>query len=211
MADRSEHAPESRDAFPEPESKRRKRHKPEPEPENVVHLILEKGLLDEELSEFTPILAHQVKADPRKKPGGLANDLTKLHGFADLHDERAEGPQDDLLGTARIDTEPSDPKGPQGEKAAIRILSIYGQRKGGKPGGDRDSSAAREEYFKNGLKDIKRQVPDLESIAFPEKIGCVIGGGDWGTYEKGLGILGEWHLGPRGFARSYGLGPCGPL
>ena len=49
MADRSEHAPESRDSFPEPESKR---HKPEPAPVNVVHLTLEKGLLDEELSEI---------------------------------------------------------------------------------------------------------------------------------------------------------------
>jgi hypothetical protein len=179
MADRSEHAsPESRDASPES-----KRHKPEPAPENVVRLTLEKGLLDKKLLLSTTNLAHQVKADPRKKPGGLAKDLTKLHGFADLHNEGAEGPQDDLLGTARIDTEPSDPKGPQGQKAPIRILSIYGQRYGGKPGGKRDSSAAREEYFKNGLKDIKRKLPDLESIAFPEKIGCGIGGGHWPTYE----------------------------
>ena len=177
MADRSQHAsPESRDASPEP-----KRHKPEPG--NVVHLTLKKGLLDEKLLKFTPNLAHQVNADPRKKPGGLAKDLTKLYGFADLHDEGAEGPQDDLLGTARIDTEPSDPKGPHGQKAATTILSIYGQRYGGKPGGERDSSAAREEYFKNGLKDIKRQVPDLESIAFPKKIGCGIGGGHWPTYK----------------------------
>ncbi len=64
MADRSEHAPESRDSLPEPESKR---HKPEPAPENVVHLTLEDGLLDKKLSEFTPILAHQVKADLKLK------------------------------------------------------------------------------------------------------------------------------------------------
>jgi hypothetical protein len=181
MADRSQHAsPESRDSSPEPESKR---HKPEPAPENVVHLTLKNGLLDKELSEFTPNLAHQVNADPRKKPGGLAKDLTKLHGFADLHNEGAEGPQDDLLGTARIDTEPSDPKGPHGQKEATTIVSIYGQRYGGKPGKRADSSADREVYFKNGLDDIKRQVPDLKSIAFPKKIGCGIGGGDWRTYK----------------------------
>jgi hypothetical protein len=178
MADRSEHAPESRDASPE-----RKRPKHEPDPVNVVRLTLEKGLLDEELSEFTPNLAHQVNADQRKKPGGLAKELTNLYGFADLHNEGAEGPQDDLLGTARIDTEPSDPKGPHGQKAATTIVSIYGQRYGGKPGGERDSSAAREKYFKSGLGDIKRQVPDLKSIAFPKKIGCGIGGGDWRTYK----------------------------
>jgi hypothetical protein len=179
MADRFEYAIDS--------SPERKRPKLEPKTEpcrSVIRLCFPKGLMDKKLLEITTNLAHQVNADPRKKPGGLAKELTKLYEFADLHNEGAEGPQDDLLGTARIDTEPSDPKGPQGEKAAIRIFSIYGQRKGGKPGGNRDSSAAREEYFKKGLKDIKRQVPDLESIAFPEKIGCVIGGGDWGTYEK---------------------------
>jgi hypothetical protein len=180
MADRSKHAPESRDSSPEPESKR---HKPEPAPENVVHLILERGLLDKKLLEITTNLAHQVNADPRKKPGGLAKDLTRRYGFADLHNEGAEGPQDDLLGTARIDTEPSDPKGPHGQKAATTIVSIYGQRYGGKPGGERDSSAAREKYFKSGLGDIKRQVPDLKSIAFPKKIGCGIGGGHWRTYK----------------------------
>jgi hypothetical protein len=180
MADRSEHAPESRDSSPEPEPKR---HKPEHDPVNVVRLCFRKGLMDKELSEFTPNLAHQVNADQRKKPGGLAKDLTKRYEFADLHNKGAEGPQDDLLGTARIDTEPSDPKGPHGQKAAIRIVSIYGQRYGGKPGGERDSSADRKVYFKNGLKDIKRQLPDLESIAFPEGIGCGIGGGNWDTYE----------------------------
>jgi hypothetical protein len=183
----AEHAPESGqtiespDSSPEPE---RKRHKPEPEPKNVVPLTLKNGLLDKKLIELTPNLAHQVNADPSKKPGGLAKELTKLHKFADLHNEGAEGPQDDLLGTARIDTEPSDPKGPQGQKAAIRIFSIYGQRKGGKPGGKRDSSAAREAYFAQGLDYIKSQEPGLKSIAFPERIGCGIGGGHWPTYRK---------------------------
>jgi hypothetical protein len=183
MAGRSKHAsPESRDASPD-SSPKRKRPKHEPDPVNVVRLCFPKGLMDNTLLEITTNLAHQVNADQRKKPGGLAKELTMRYEFADLHNKGAEGPQDGLLGTARIDTEPSDPKGPQGQKAAITIVSIYGQRYGGKPGGERDSSAAREEYFKNGLKDIKRQVPDLESIAFPEKIGCVIGGGNWEKYE----------------------------
>ena len=129
MADRFEYAPDS-----SPERKRPK-HEPKTEPcRSVIRLCFPKGLMDKKLLEITTNLAHQVNADPRKKPGGLAKELTKLYEFADLHNEGAEGPQDDLLGTARIDTEPSDPKGPQGEKAAIRIFSIYGQRKGGKPG-----------------------------------------------------------------------------
>jgi hypothetical protein len=103
MTDRFEHAPDS--------SPERKRRKPEPKPgpcRSVISLSFENGLLDKELLEFTPNLAHQVNADPRKKPGGLAKELTRLYEFADLHNEGAEGPQDDLLGTVRIDTEPSD-------------------------------------------------------------------------------------------------------
>ena len=66
----------------------------------------------------------------------------------------------------------------------VTIYSIYGQLNGGGPGKENDSAAHRKAYFEQGLDYIKTQVPDLESIAFPEKIGCVIGGGNWETYEK---------------------------
>lgn len=178
MADLFEPAPESRDA------RERKRRKPEPRL-SVIRLSLKKGILDPELLRHTQNLAHQVKADPRKKPGGLAKELESLYPFASLHTEGAEGPQDDLLGTVRIDAEPSGPKGQEGHKAAnVTIFSLYAQRYGGQPGKRADSSADREAYFKKALADIQRKAPDLKSIAFPENIGCGIGGGIWPNYEE---------------------------
>ena len=157
-------------------------------PTNVHVLSFESGLLDPELLRYTQNLAHQVKADPCKKPGGLAKGVEELYTFARLHTEGAkgaEGPQDDLLGTVRIDTEPSDPKGQEGHKPAnVTIFSLYGQRYGGKPGNRADSSADREQYFARALADIQRKAPDLKSIAFPENIGCGIGAGIWPNYER---------------------------
>ena len=181
MADLFEPAPESPES---PESPERKRRKPEPR-RSVIRLRLKKGILDPELLRHTQNLAHQVKADPRKKPGGLAKELEKIYPFASLHTEGGEGPQDDLLGTVRIDTEPSDPKGQEDHKAAsVTIFSLYGQRYGGPPGKRADSPADREKYFKKALADIQRKAPDLKSIAFPEHIGCGIGGGIWSNYEE---------------------------
>ena len=157
-------------------------------PTNVHVLSFESGLLDPELLRYTQNLAHQVKADPRNKPGGLAKGLVELYPSASLHTEgakRAEGPQDDLLGTVRIDTEPSDPKGQEGHKAAnVTIFSLYGQRYGGKPGNRADSSADREQYFARALAHLAAQAPDLASIAFPENIGCGIARGNWPNYEQ---------------------------
>ena len=187
MADLFEPAPESPESPESRDSPERKRRKPEPR-RSVIRLSLKKGILDPELLRYTQNLAHQVKADPRKKPGGLAKVLEKLYPFASLYTEGAEGPQDDLLGTVRIDTEPSDPKGPLGQEghkeASVTIFSIYGQRYGGAPGKRADSSADREAYFKNALADIQRKAPDLRSIAFPENIGCGIGAGIWPNYEQ---------------------------
>ena len=193
MADLFEPAPESPDARESrdsPERKRRLLRKPEPR-RSVIRLSFKRGLLDPELLRHTPNLAHQVNADQRKKPGGLAKRLVELYPSASLHTEGAkgaEGPQDDRLGTVRIDTEPSDPKGKEGHKAAnVTIFSLYGQRYGGPPGNraDRaDSSADREVYFARALADIQRKAPDLKSIAFPENIGCGIGAGIWQNYEQ---------------------------
>ena len=96
MATLFEPAPQSPDARDARDSPERKRRKPEPRL-SVIRLSLKKGILDPELLRHTPNLAHQVKADPRKKPGGLAKELEKLYPFASLHTEGAEGPQDDLV------------------------------------------------------------------------------------------------------------------
>ena len=173
MADRSKHAPESRDSSPEPESKR---HKPEPAPENVVHLTLEDGIFNKDLPKFTPNVAQQVNTGG-KRPGGIARQMEAKHPCTKLRHNG--GPKPALRGKVRIDITPelTENHGP------VRVLSIYGQLNGGGPGEKPDSAADREAYFKNGLDYIKTQEPGLKSIAFPEGIGCGIGGGHWPNYK----------------------------
>jgi len=177
MADRSEHAsPESRDSSPE---RKRPKHEPEtePAPENVVHLTLKNGLFNKELLGFTPNLAQQVNTGG-KRPGGIAKQMEAKYVCTRLRHHGGAKPA--LLSTVRIDTTPelTENHGP------VTIFSIYGQLNGGGPGKENDSAADREAYFEQGLDYIKTQEPDLKSIAFPEGIGCGIGGGHWPTYKK---------------------------
>ena len=45
-----------------------------------------------------------------------------------------------------------------------------------------ESLALRLKWFKMGLDEIRKQLPDLKSIAFPFQIGCGLAGGDWNVY-----------------------------
>ena len=171
MADRSKHAPESRDS-----SLESKRHKPEPAPENVVHLTLEDGIFNKDLLELTPNVVQQVNTGG-KRPGGIARQMEAKHPCTKLRHNGGTKPA--LCGKVRIDITPelTENHGP------VTIYSIYGQLNSGGPGKENDSAADREVYFKNGLDYIKSQEPGLKSIAFPEGIGCGIGGGHWPNYK----------------------------
>lgn len=56
------------------------------------------------------------------------------------------------------------------------------------PDSSKDGYIARQTYFKNCLLKIM-QIPDLESIAFPYKIGCGVAGGDWNVYSRLIDIF----------------------
>lgn len=70
------------------------------------------------------------------------------------------------------------------------VISLFGQFEMGRSGafdrglGVPDSPADRIKYFKAGLIEIAKLNP--KSLAFPYKIGCGLGGGDWPTYRKML-------------------------
>eukprot|EP00051_Salpingoeca_urceolata_P011749 m.145969 g.145969 ORF g.145969 m.145969 type:complete len:425 (+) comp17236_c0_seq2:3756-5030(+) len=66
------------------------------------------------------------------------------------------------------------------------VVNLHGQVGPGKPkaSGD-DTPQARLKYFKAGLEKIAA-LPDLESVAFPFKIGCGLGGGNWPEYRDAL-------------------------
>ena len=48
---------------------------------------------------------------------------------------------------------------------------------------EKDGVRARQKYFHQGLWKIA-QIPSLESVALPWKIGCSAAGGNWNTYYK---------------------------
>lgn len=155
-----------------------------PKPDNttsVVRLSYPGGILDPTLIAYLESragganIAHQVNA-AGTRPGGLAAKVVMKFPFASVH---TEGQQKHLLGTVRIDTAPVELKGQR-----ITVFSMYGQCYGGKPEKTGDFSADREANFAKALTDIRTKAPNLESIAFPENIGCGIGGGDWSRYEE---------------------------
>jgi O-acetyl-ADP-ribose deacetylase (regulator of RNase III) len=151
-----------------------------PEPTNLVRLSYAGGILDPAFlalleSAGGANIAHQVNA-AGTSPGGLAAEVVRKFPYASVH---TDGPQKHLLGTVRIDAAPVELKGQK-----VTVLSMYGQRKGGKPRKRGDFSADREANFAKALTDIRTKAPSLESIAFPENIGCGIGGGDWRRYEE---------------------------
>ena len=75
------------------------------------------------------------------------------------------------------------------------VIGIAGQIMPGLPSKDiksLDSKWNREDYFIQALSYMKEMIynwkdnpefPPLESIAFPYKIGCGLGGGDWSVYS----------------------------
>ena len=148
-------------------------------PHNVIELSLPDGLLDPKLSDFTSNLIHQINA-LGLKPGGLAAALVDRCPYANPFEDRNQnGTQEHLLGTVRIDKDPSDnPENPT-------IFSLYAQLRGGAPGKHpHDSREHRVAYFESAIADLKAKAPGLESIAFPEKIGCAIAGGHWHDYKS---------------------------
>lgn len=68
------------------------------------------------------------------------------------------------------------------------VINMYAQYYPGRPKFPKstlDGTVIRQNYFYKCLLRIAK-IPDLESVAFPWRIGCNLGGGDWEYY---LGVL----------------------
>lgn len=79
------------------------------------------------------------------------------------------------------------------ESGGPTIINMFAQWKPGRalcynrtqpPRGLEDSQQQRGCWFADGLRDIAAITPPLVSIAFPQGIGCVRGGGHWARYES---------------------------
>lgn len=69
----------------------------------------------------------------------------------------------------------------QDQRFVINLIGQYWPGKPKYPDSPADGRRARQRYFEECLDKIA-QIPDLESIAFPYRIGCGAAGGDWDVY-----------------------------
>lgn len=61
------------------------------------------------------------------------------------------------------------------------IINLFGQFGPGPPKNNFDNKGNRYAWFRQGLFEISK-IPDLKSIAFPERIGCGVAKGNWVDY-----------------------------
>lgn len=119
-------------------------------------------------------LVHQCNYISKGPPRGLASSMFEKFPEANVYEQRAQNRRD-------IDS-------PGRISKHGRVLNLYGQWYPGKANSSSDSAEKRFEWFKQGLQGIGcalQQDRDLH-IAFPERIGCGLAGGDWNRYREEL-------------------------
>lgn len=120
-------------------------------------------------------IVHQTNCVSQGGAAGLAYYLFKKFTYANVYESRKTP---DVPGTIIISGSGED----VGERYIVNLMGqLY-------PGGfenefPEDSEITRRKFFHQGLIRLAK-VPNLESVAFPFKIGCGIAGGNW-----------EWYLG----------------
>lgn len=110
--------------------------------------------------------------------GGLAYFLFKKYPYADIYHDRTE--EDSDINSLRDNPGDISIKGNGLDQRYI--INLMGQLYPGVHNKSNDSEMRRLEYFSTGLIKISK-IHNLESIAFPYKIGCGLGGGDWNHYH----------------------------
>ena len=119
-------------------------------------------------------IAHQTNC-VSNGAAGLAYTLFTNYPYSDDYSTRTDN---SVAGTINIKGNGQDQR---------YIINMFGQFYPGKyrNGSGFDSEISRESYFQSCLNEIFK-IKDLESIAFPYKIGCNLAGGNWDHYLKML-------------------------
>ena len=133
-------------------------------------LVIVNGDLTEATEKY---IAHQCNCTT-KTAKGLAQAIFAKFPYANIYKDRAR------FGA----TEPGNIVvcGDGVEKRYV--INMLAQISGGRPKKP-ETFEARAEYFQQCLDQIK-EIPDLDSIAFPYNIGCGLAKGNWPLYEKML-------------------------
>jgi len=116
-------------------------------------------------------IAHQCNCLTQRS-AGTAKDIFTKYPYADTYQSRTEP---DTLATIKILGDGID------NRFVINMFAQYYPGKPKYPESKLDGTIARQQYFYQCLLKIAK-IPDLESIAFPYKIGCNLAGGNWDYY-----------------------------
>lgn len=120
-------------------------------------------------------IAHQCNCLTQHSAGTAKNIFTK-YPHANTYASRTDP---DTLGTIKILGNGID------KRYVINMFAQYYPGRPKYPDSKLDGTIIRQQHFYQCLIKISK-IPDLESIAFPYKIGCNLGGGDWNYY---FGVL----------------------
>jgi len=120
-------------------------------------------------------LCHQTNC-VTKRAAHLSKDVFEHYPYADIYTGRTEP---DKPGHIIIRGNGQD------QRYIVNVLGQYYPGKPKYPTGTLDGVLARETYFYRAMLRLAK-VENLESIAFPWRIGCGAAGGDWEHY---LGII----------------------
>ena len=116
-------------------------------------------------------LCHQCNCIT-KRSAHLAQTVFQHYPYADVYTARTEP---DQPGTIIVRGNGEDQR---------FVIALLGQYYPGKPkyrDSNLDGVLSREKYFHRALMAVAR-IPNLESVAFPWRVGCGAAGGDWEHY-----------------------------
>ena len=123
----------------------------------------------------TKYIAHQTNC-VTKKSSNLAAAVFKRFPFADIYSIRTDN-QIDTPGTIIVKGNGLD------QRFVINMLGQFYPGAPKYPDSKKDGFEVRKQYFFQCLKSILL-IEDLQSIAFPYRVGCGVAGGDWDFYYE---------------------------
>ena len=118
-------------------------------------------------------IIHQTNCFSTGSAAGIARAIFDKYPYANCYSDRKEVSKPGSI----------DIRGDGIDKRYI--INLHGQLYPGSPKYSMsiDNEKARKDYFYQGLLRVAK-IKDLESIAFPYRIGCGIAGGNWKLYLK---------------------------
>jgi hypothetical protein len=127
-------------------------------------------------------ICHQANCTAKGQAAGIAKVIFEKYPYADLYKDRVN---DAIPGTIEV----------HGDGLFYRgIINMNSQFYPGKASSNPqsiDTIVNRKKWFHSALLLIA-EIPNLESVAFPYKIACNLGGGDWVWYEQKLNKFAEY-------------------